>query len=213
MHPSSWPTFATLIALLIARTAGADPRLAFPETLAATSPNARAPMLVAPSLARACVAAALRASGLGTGDSPIDALVARSRASAWLPDAHVRAMRLLAEGSHETTLATTDATNYYQMVGSHLVLELTLTWRLDRLLYAGDEPAAERLRLERLEARTQLTTRTLEALFSWQRALMDAGEALAGSEQELQARGRAAEARATLDVLTGGWFSRRGESP
>ena len=122
-------------------------------------------------------------------------------------------MRLVAEGAHETTLATTDGTNYYEMVGSHVVLEVSLTWRLDRLIYAGDELTAERLRLERLEARTQLTSKTLEALFNWQRALVDAGDALSGSDQEVQARGRAAEARATLDVLTGGWFSRRGESP
>jgi hypothetical protein len=213
MHPCSWPTLATVIALLIARTAGADPRLVVANALAPTSPHSQEPPLVAPSLARACVAAALRASGLGTSDASIDALVGRSRTSAWLPDAHLRAMRLIAEGAHETTLATTDGTNYYQTVGSHLVLELSLTWRLDRLLYAGDEPTVERLRLERLEARTRLTSKTLEALFSWQRALLDADEALSGSDQELQARGRAAEARATLDVLTGGWFSRRGESP
>lgn len=212
MHPCSWPTLATLIALLIARTAGADPRLAV-ETALAPPPALQGPPLVAPALARACVAAALRASGLGGGDAPIDALVARARISAWLPDAHLRAMRLVAEGTHETTLATTDGTNYYEMFGSHLVLELSLTWRLDRLIYAGDEPTAERLRLERLEARTQLTGKTLEALFNWQRALIEAGDALSGSDEEVRARGRAAEARATLDVLTGGWFSRRGESP
>jgi hypothetical protein len=122
-------------------------------------------------------------------------------------------MHLLAEGSHETTLASTDGTNYYQMVGSHLVLELGLTWRLDRLVYAGDEASLERLRLERLEARTRVTNRILETLFDWQRALLDSEEALSGSEQELQARERAAEARATLDVLTDGWFSRRSEAP
>jgi hypothetical protein len=168
--------------------------------------------MVAPSLARACVAAAFRASGLA-GDSSVEALGARARESAWLPDAHVRAMRLLAESARETTLATSDAANYYQTLGSHLVLELSLTWRFDRLLYAGDEPSVERLRLERIAARTRLTDKTLEALFNWKRALIDTEEALSGSDQELLARERAAEARATLDVLTDGWFSRRGDPP
>jgi hypothetical protein len=201
------------MALLVARAAGADLRLPVQDSPTQVSSQIRRPVRVPPSLARACVSAALRASGLGTSDASIDALVARSRASAWLPDANVRAMRLLVEGAHETTLASTDGTNYYEMIGSHLVLELSLTWRLGHLVYAGDEPSVERLRLERLEARTRLTNRTLEALFDWQRALLDSEEALSGSEQELQARERASEARATLDVLTDGWFSRRGEPP
>jgi len=122
-------------------------------------------------------------------------------------------MRLLAEGERETTLATTDGTNYYQMVGSHLVLELSLTWRFDRLVYEGVEPVVERLRLERLEARARVASKALDALFSWRRALLEMDDALVGSDQELQAQERAAEARATLDVLTDGWFSQRGEPP
>jgi hypothetical protein len=167
--------------------------------------------LVAPSLARQCVAAALRASGLGVDDSPIDALVSHSRASAWLPETRMRAMRLMTDMARATTLATTDGTNYYSAIGAHLVLELRLTWRFDRLLFAGDEPALERTRLERQAARSRMAGRTLEVLFAWQRAVVDAQTALAGSPEELQARLRVSEGLATLDVLTGGWFSRRGD--
>jgi hypothetical protein len=181
-------------------------------SVAAASPRVQQSLLVVPWLARACVAAALRASGLG-GDSHLEALISRARESAWLPEARVRAMRLLAEGERETTLATTDGTNYYQMVGSHLVLELSLTWRFDRLVYEGVEPVVERLRLERLEARARVASKALDALFSWRRALLEMDDALVGSDQELQAQERAAEARATLDVLTDGWFSQRGEPP
>ncbi len=166
---------------------------------------------VAPLLARECVVAALNASGLGVDDARIDALVDRARASAWLPETRMRAMRLMTDAARATTLATTDGTNYYDTVGANLVLELRLTWRFDRLLFAGDEPSLERARLERQEARARLATRTLEVLFNWQRAVVEAEEAIGGSQEELQARLRAAEALATLDVLTDGWFSRRGE--
>jgi hypothetical protein len=169
------------------------------------------PVLVAPSLARACVAAALRASGLGVDDTRIDELVGRSRASAWLPETRMRAMRLVADTARATTLATTDGTSYYDTVGSHLVLELRLTWRFDRLIFAGDEPALERTRLQQQEARSRMAVRTLEVLFAWKRAEVDVQAASVGSPEELQARLRASEALATLDVMTGGWFSRRGD--
>jgi hypothetical protein len=167
--------------------------------------------LVSPALSRACVAAALRASGLGVDDTRIDALVTRARESAWLPETRMRAMRLLVDATHATTLATTDGTNYYDAVGANLVLELRLTWRLDRLVYAGDEPTLERTRMERQEARSRLATRTLEVLFAWQRAVVDAESSQAGSREELDAWLHASEAQATLDVLTDGWFSSRGE--
>ena len=166
---------------------------------------------VSAPLSRACVAAALRASGLGVDDARIDALVARSRESAWLPETRMRAMRLLVDATHATTLATTDGTNYYDAAGANLVLELRLTWRLDRLLYAGDEPTLERTRMERQEARLRLATRTLEVLFAWQRAVLDAEGSQPGSREEADAWLHASEAEATLDVLTDGWFSSRSE--
>jgi hypothetical protein len=169
------------------------------------------PPLVAPALARECVAAALHTSGLGEDDARIDALVSRARTSALLPETRLRAMRLWDDAAHATTLATTDDTNYYDAIGANLVLELRLTWRLDRWLYAGDEPTLERVRLERQEARTHVATRALESLFAWQRGTVAAAAAAPGSPERLEARLRADEAEATLDVLTGGWFSTRQE--
>ncbi len=180
-----------------------------PSPAAGESPPAHPTTLVAPSLARECVAAALRASGLGVDDSRIDALITRSRVSAWLPETRMRAMRLMTDAAHATTLATTDGTTYYDAVGANLVLELRLTWRFDRLLFAGDEATLERTRLEREDARSRLSARTLEALFAWQRAAVEGQTAPAGSPQELEAQLRESEGLATLDVLTGGWFSRR----
>jgi hypothetical protein len=125
----------------------------------------------------------------------------------------MRAMRLWDSANNATTLATTDTANFYDAVGANLVLELRLTWRLDRLLYAGDEGTLERVRLERLDARTRLATRTLEVLFTWERATLEARQATSGSPEELGARLRASEAQATLDVLTAGWFSARTLTP
>jgi hypothetical protein len=196
--------------------AGATHRLADPPRSPpppAASPPAgqstAAPSPVTPDLARTCVAAALRASGLGMDDSRIDALMARARASALLPEMRTRAMRLWNDAAHTTTLASTDTANFYDAVGANLVLELRLTWRLDRVLYAGDEPTLERVRLERQDARSRLATRTLEVLFAWQRAVVAEEEAAPGSPAAAENRLRADEARATLDVLTAGWFSTR----
>ena len=58
------------------------------------------------------VAAALRTSGLGVDDARLDALVSRSRASAWLPETRLRGMRLWDDAAHTTTLATTDTANF-----------------------------------------------------------------------------------------------------
>jgi hypothetical protein len=168
---------------------------------------------VSSELARDAVGAALRTAGLGVDDTSIDALVSRARASAWLPETRLRAMRLWNDAAHTTTIASTDTANFYDAVGANLVLELRLTWRLDRLLYAGDEPTIERVRLERLDARSRLATRTLEVLFAWERATAEAAQAVIGSREALDAHVRAAEARATLDVLTGGWFTQRASLP
>jgi hypothetical protein len=179
----------------------------------APAPPAKVVELVPPAFARDCVSAALQTSGLGVDDARIDALVSRARASAWLPETRMRAMRLWDSANNATTLATTDTANFYDAVGANLVLELRLTWRLDRLLYAGDEGTLERVRLERLDARTRLATRTLEVLFTWERATLEARQATSGSPEEQSARLRASEAQATLDVMTSGWFSARTLSP
>jgi hypothetical protein len=159
------------------------------------------------SLAHECIAAAWRTSGLGVDDARIDSIVSRSRGSALLPETRVRAMRLWTDAAHTTTVTSEDGTTLYDAIGANMVLELRLTWRLDRLVYAGDEPTLERVRLEREEARSRMATRTLEALFAWLRASTEVAEAVSGSHEELAASLRLAEAAATLDVLTGGWFS------
>lgn len=190
-----------------------EPSDASPETETPTPPLERVrdveraglPVL-GPRVARACVAAAWRASGLGADDARIDAVVARARWSALLPEARIRAIRGQDERASLETTAADDASRVKGSAGADLTLEARLTWRLDRLLFADDEPSFERLRLERHDARMRIAARTLEALFHWQRAAVDLRTAPTPRDEGEQVL-RMTEAEATLDVLTNGWFS------
>ncbi len=189
---------------------GAAPRP--PPTPTSTSTptpaaSAMAPrLIVTPLTARSCVAAAWRASGLGVDDARIDAIVARARLSAVLPETRLRVMRRFDDTSRTDTSTTTDTQRLYDTTGANLWLEARFTWRLDRLLYADDEPTLERVRLERQDARARVSARVLEALFAWQRAWLDVAASLAGSREQLEATVRMMEAETALDVLTAGWF-------
>ena len=156
----------------------------------APPPSPPPPVLVSADIARDCVNAALAASGLGVNDDRIDALIGRARASAWLPETRLRGMRLWQDAAHTTTVTTTDSANLYDAVGANLVLEMRLTWRLDRLLYAGDREAT----LEGGSASSGSTPArgsrraTLEVLFTWERAVLDARQAAAGRSPEQRGR-------------------------
>jgi hypothetical protein len=168
--------------------------------------SASARIRVTPRVARAAVAAALRASGIGVDDSRIDEMVARARKSAALPETRLRALRVLGNNEQANTLATSQT--YYDTAAANLSLEARLTWRLDRLVYADDEPTLERVRLETQEARARVTTRVLEVLYAWQRAELELAAAQVGSREEMDALLRELEAETTLDTMTAGWFER-----
>ncbi len=182
---------------------------ASPRFVPASTRDAEGGALVpSPRVARACVAAAWRASGLGTDDARVDGVVSRARWSALLPEARLRAVRGVDERA--SLEATAEANRIRGSAGADLALEARLTWRLDRLLFADEEPSFERLRLERHDARLRIAARTLEALFHWQRAaveLRSPGSTSSAPRNELELVIRMTEAEATLDVLTNGWFS------
>jgi hypothetical protein len=176
-----------------------------PEGVPRTSPP---PVLLSPALARATVAAAWRTAGLGVDDARIDAMVSRARLSAVLPETRFRIMRLIDDrGQTDSPTTTTPDGRTIDTSGVNLWLEARLTWRFDRLLYADDEPTLERVRIERHDARSRIAARILEALYQWQRAVLDLHVALASSREEQEGALRVSEAEAALDVLTGGWFS------
>ncbi len=171
---------------------------------------------VTPKLARGTVEAAWRAASLGSDDARFDAIVSRARWSAVLPETRLRAIRF--EDQRLSTDATVDANRLRDSTGANVGLEARLTWRLDRLLYADDEPSFERMRLERHDARARIAGRVLEALFHWHRGWLELRYAQAASREareppnrpsrdEVESGLRVLEAEATLDVLTAGWFT------
>jgi hypothetical protein len=177
-----------------------------PATPAPPAPAPLPPLQITPAIARRAVAAAWKASGLGVDDARIDALVARSRLSAALPETRMRVMKVLTDSSKLGVIPTDTST--YDLAGANLYLEARFTWRLDRLLYADDEPTLERTRLERTDARERLSGKVIDSLFQWQRAVYARHGALEGTKEAIDAAMRLAEAEAALDVLTGGWFGR-----
>jgi hypothetical protein len=169
-----------------------------------------------PRVARATVDAAWRAASLGSDDARLDGILTRARWSAVLPETRLRAVRF--DDQRLSTDASTDTSRLRDSTSANVGLEARLTWRLDRLLYADDEPAFERMRLERHDARSRIAGRVLEALFHWHRAWLEVRWAQAASREareppnrpsrdEVEAALRVMEAEATLDVLTGGWFT------
>jgi hypothetical protein len=174
------------------------------------APGPTAPAFTGPPpldgvLARAVVQAAWKTAGVGADDARIDEMVSRARASAALPETRLRVLKQVENGSQLD--ATVDESRYYDTIGAGLWLEARLTWRLDRLLYADDEPTLERVRLERQEARARLASHVMDALVGWQRALFDVAESPLNSRERVLADLRRVEHEAMLDVLTGGRFA------
>ncbi len=165
-------------------------------------------LALTPRLARACVGAAWRAAGLGADDARLDGLVSRARWSAVLPEARLRAVRF--EDARLSLDTSTDTSKLRDSTGANVGLEARLTWHFDRLIYADDEPAFERIRLEHRDARARIAAKVLEALFHWQRAALDLRTlppTQQGTRDEADVRLRLMEAEAALDVLTNGWFA------
>jgi hypothetical protein len=178
------------------------PSTAVPEPALVNEPSR---VVITPAVARRAVQSAWRTAGLGVNDAKIDSMIARARASAALPEARLRAMRVFLLDGSQSTIVPLD-TSSYGTEGATLVLEGRLTWRLDRLLYADDEPSLERLRLDREDARSKVAGRVLDALFQWQRAWLAVHKATPGTREATDAAMRLIEAEAGLDVMTGGWF-------
>jgi hypothetical protein len=171
---------------------------------AAPAPPPLPQLVVTPLLARQAVAAAWRTSGIGADDARIDSMISRARESAALPEMRLRVMKVVNDSSQIGVIPTDTST--YDIAGANLYLEGRLTWRLDRLLYADDEPGLERSRLERQDARARISAKVIDTLFQWQRALVAQRGALPASKELIDATLRVAESQAALDVLTGGWF-------
>jgi hypothetical protein len=155
-------------------------------------------------VARGVVTAAWRASGIGADDERLDSLISRARISAILPETRLRVMRRIDDELDEVPADS----RYYYPDSVDTWLEARFTWRLDRLIFVDEEPAVERLRIDRSEARVRVATRVLAVLAEWQRAWVDLHTLPSDAPASLDGSLRMADAEATLDVFTAGWFSR-----
>jgi hypothetical protein len=173
----------------------------------------RVPVVVTPAAARAAVDAALKRAKLVDPDARYDALASRARNSAGLPELRLRVMRTVDDGLTLSPVSY-DPTRVVAVDAVRFWLEARATWKLDRLLFAEEEVALERMRHDRAEAQTRLTKEVLKLLFEWQRALATADNPTLSAEDHLSAQLKAIEAEAELDLLTDGWFTRwRGAQP
>jgi hypothetical protein len=105
------------------------------------------------------------------------------------------------------TPTSDDPYRFTQAGTSELALEARLTWHLDRLVFADEEVAVERLEHERDAAERHLIDEVLGRLLVWQRARVRAADPDLDPEQRQTAELAALGAAVELDVLTGGWFS------
>ena len=166
------------------------------------------PLPLTPRLARETVAAAFRAAGSTAAREHILSIAARARSSALLPELYVRVSRST-DDSLRSSPTLDDPYRYYAAGGAGLWLEARLVWHLDRLVFDREEVAVERLRREHATDLSRLAAKVLEVLFTWQRASVRLFDPKATAEELEQATFVQAEAEATLDVLTAGWFAGR----
>ncbi len=139
-------------------------------------------------------------------DTRLDSLASRSRSSAWLPAMSLRAGRNI-DQTLRLTPTDSDPDRWQLTGGADLRLEAQLKWEFDRLVYASDELAVERLRASAEQRRTQHVDKVLDWLFRWQMAQLQAAEPLSEPLERAAATLRASQAQRALDVLTGGWFT------
>jgi len=184
------------------------PEAAVPQTEAPREPAVSdADVFVTPNMARLAIAAALEHAGLDQSTSRVDRLAARARTSALLPELRLRVTRQL-DDAQVLSPTEYDPDRVTATVKASLWLEARATFKLDKLVFADEEVALERMREERLEAGTKLRERVLGTLFSWQKARRLRDDPVVDPDVQLKASFEVIEAEVTLDVLTGGWFSR-----
>ncbi len=164
-----------------------------------------APAELAPpsaTLARAVVHAALRAAGVADGHARLDDLAARARKSALLPETRLRATRYVDDRASVDALP--EQSRLVDSSAHTVGLEARLSFRLDRLVFADEEPQLERARLDLEAFRAKLASRALDLLFRLHRARVAAAKDEGREEHTIEV----AELTAGLDALTAGWFSR-----
>ena len=157
---------------------------------------------------RRAVAVALAVAGAPVARRRFDGLASRSRWSAALPELRLRAQRNTDQALRWAPTSD-DPYRVTQADGAGTILEASATFRLDRLLFSGDELSVERLRQQAGSEHLKLEQRLLHALLGLFRARERACAPITDDAVRLEQRLRVAELAVELDVLTAGWFLQR----
>lgn len=189
-----------------AAPARAEPLPQKPESRAMASAPRRPLIRVTPALAKRVVVAALRHHGYKAQEARLLSLSSRAKTSALLPEVRLRALRSTDEQLRLTPVLE-DPYRYTQAGGEDLLFEARLTWRLDRIAFADEELAVERIRHQREQAKAKLTERVLKALVAWQEARLKLQDELLSDEDWASASMQELEAALELEILTGGRFT------
>ena len=155
--------------------------------------------------ARRLVRACLRAAGFNRAGPRLRSMASRSRYSAAFPELRLRAGRSTDE-SVRVAPTVADPDRYTRSGGADYWLEGRLNWRLDRLVFARPELAIERLRESRRQSELRLTREVLKVLFEWYGARLQLVREDLLPEERWGPSLKLAEAQATLEVLSAGWF-------
>lgn len=181
------------------------------------APTAEAPAIVRSAdrsigrgaLVRGAVKAALAAAGSGSVAERLSDVATRARASGLVPELRVRVAHVVDE---DQSLAPTeyDPERITASGGTSLWLEGRATFRLDRLVFADDEIAVERLRADRAKLERAIVDEVLDSFERWQRADAKLANPLTEPLERDRAEIDLAVEEARLDALTDGWFSTSG---
>lgn len=168
----------------------------------------RAPLVLDGALARGAVKAALICMKAEERVARFDDLGTRARVSGLVPEVRIRVARVVDE---DQTLSPTeyDPGRLTASGGVSFYLEGRASFQLDRLVFADQEIAIERLRADDERTRRERTLDVLGALSRWQQA--EAVLTAEHSDDAALARAEvdAAVAAAALDVWTDGWFTKK----
>lgn len=175
-------------------TAEAEPPLGFKE-LAAFS-----------NFTRRAIAVATTAAGAGAERGRLDSLSARAKASALLPELRLRIVRNTDQALRWVP-TTDDPYRVTQADGAGLILEAGAVFRFDRLVFAHEELAVERLRQRAAEERLKLEARVAEVMLDLLRARQLACSLDPNDPARVAHVLRLLQSFELLDSLTAGWFS------
>jgi hypothetical protein len=190
---------------------GTRPQPLFVATAATTEGELPTPRPVRPlspdTESRCLVEARTRAVALAVSEPErARSYVNRARHAAWLPELRVRAERRV--GRSESLDVPATSSSLSSPLGLDTVddvrYEVRATWDLARLVFSGEELAAQTQALHMAEARRDIETTMSRLYFERRRLrLAEAAETVAAQQREL----RISEVESQLDALSGGAFS------